>query len=144
MKNKFLLYSILLSVILLLIIDVFYSFKSNQRLERILSGVKVGGLALAENYDRIFSFQKELKQQNNTRNIDSLSRTYLSEYFRVYNNLEKDEIGVLLISKKHDDLVFYITQDEIIFYDKITYKLKEDLKIDYRLKFDEWLFEYPH
>ncbi len=98
---------------------------------KVVNGIHVGGLALVDNLSQIVDAKIALS------NGDSMPVKELTKNFYVFRELNNE--SYMLLSKRDDNIVYYIDSLDLVYYDKINYKLKYDLKIGYRLEFDNWL-----
>lgn len=137
MKNKTL--NILISIMLIVIASNFiFTFRIYKSFERTKAGLTIGGLALVENLQDLLLLKASLSEGKDIQVIEKK----LTSKFYIYQSIYIDSNRTyMLVSKRSNDLVYLINRDTIIYYDKLVYDMNEKLKVGYRLKFDEWLFD---
>lgn len=119
--------------VVLLGLILYFVVRFYNKVERIEDGISVGGLALVHDLDKLVDFKISLSKKRPFELSD------LESSFHILANVDSSKF--VFLSKKTEDLVYVIDCDGISYYDKLDYKLKNELKIDYRLKFDQWLDE---
>lgn len=136
MNNYVLHYGILFVVVILLIINIIFTKSQSDQIKTVLSELKGGGLGLVEHIDKLILIQAALEED---RKVDSLILKDFGTYFEVFQAHGKETEAFVAIAKSDPSLVYYVDKEGIVYYDKIEYQLREELKVGYRLKFYQWL-----